>query len=182
MEGKGKVTVTDIGEKISLKENDIDYNNALISAVNRVPLWGIIFTKYTKVGKEIQEDKFWSELREHCDLTVEESQKRAPEILKWYREDTKMINLSLLVEKTPPVTNESSKSPSPDNADNPSDDVLVISYGKYNVTLPNEFSEREDVGEILKSMIDISVKPKKIKSELDKVKNIEENHKKNNSL
>lgn len=158
MEGTGKVIVTDIGEKIALRENDIDYNNALISAVNRVPLWGIIFTKYTKVGKEIQEDKFWSELREHCGLTVEESQKKAPEILKWYREDTRMINMSLITEKTPEKINpvDIGNIPIPSH----SLEVMDIGYEDYKVYLPKDEDEQKEVWKRLKGMVEAYLNPK----------------------
>jgi len=108
-------------------------------------------------------------------LNIDESKKRTREILKCYHDDTKLINMSLVLErKEPPVANEPPKSGSLGNGDKQNEDVLVISYGKYNVTLPNEFSEREDVGEILKSMIDLSIKSKKTKLESNKVRKIEE--------
>ena len=98
----------------------------------------------------------------------------APEILKSYRKDTRLINMSLLFEKKePPITNEPPKPSGVDNIDKQNEDMLVISYGKYNVTLPNEFSEREDVGEILKSMIDLSLQQKKTKSSSEESKNID---------
>lgn len=163
-DGRGKIAVTEIGENIVFKkDDDVSYNNALVSAIKKIPLWNFLFEKYTKNSKDIKEDDFWLDLKDNCELTIEQAKKLAPEILKSYREDTRLINMSLLLEKKESHTTQSvpSKSHNLDTVDKQNDDMLIVSYGKYNVTLPKEFSEREEVGEILKSMIDLSLKHKK---------------------
>ncbi|MDE1816862.1 MAG: hypothetical protein KGI11_09940 [Thaumarchaeota archaeon] len=165
-DGRGKIAVTDIGENIVFKKDEMSYNNAFVKALTKIPLWSILFDKYTKMGKEIRDDDFWLELKNQCELTIEQAKNLAPEILKAYREDSRLINMSLLMEKREPqqpFPNEPTK-PSGGNSQN-DDNMLVISYGKYNVTLPKEYSEREEVGEILKSMIDLSLKQKKSSKE-----------------
>lgn len=170
-DGRGKIAVTDVGENIAFKKDEVSYNEALIRAVTKVPFWKFLFDKYTKSNKDIKEDDFWLDLKEQYDLTIDEAKDLAPEILKSYHKDTRLINMSLLLEKKElPITNESPKPSGVDNIDKQNEDMLVISYGKYNVTLPNEFSEREDVGEILKSMIDLSLQQKKTKSSSEESK------------
>jgi len=175
-DGRGKIAVTDIGENIAFKKDEVSYNEALIRAVTKIPFWKFLFDKYTKHNEDIKEDDFWLDLKEQYDFTIDEAKDLAPEILKSYHVDTRLINMSLLsVEKgvTSPPNSSGVSSSGLGSGDTQNDNVLVISYGKYNITLPKEHSEREEVGEILKSMIDLSLQQKKTKSSSEKSKNID---------
>lgn len=158
VEGRGNIVVTDIGEKIAFKQDDISYNQAIINAVTRVPLWDILFNKYNKNHKEIKEEDFWTDLKEYCDLTIDEARKRSQEILKYYREDTKLINMNL-------VNMVTQRSVDPAEIGNiplqsSSSDVMDIGYKNYKVYLPKDEDEQKEVWKRLKGMVEAYLNPK----------------------
>jgi hypothetical protein len=93
LEGRGKVRVTETGRMITLPQTPDEANTALIQAVTSIPLWKIFYEKYTKVGKEIQADDFWIDLRQISGLTPEEAQTKAAAVKKAYLEDIHEIKV-----------------------------------------------------------------------------------------
>lgn len=95
IEARGKVKITATGELLAdPTKSDKDYNEGLIRAVNAIPLWRTLFDKYTKKGLEILSEDFWLDLKEFCDLTIEQAKNQAPTVLSAFKEDIKQIRIN----------------------------------------------------------------------------------------
>jgi len=101
------------------------------------------------------------DLPDMCGISIENARKLAPEVEKAYLEDTKLLNPNLVQgndmeqKLIPPVSNQGNI---PNVSEPPiQNDVLVIKYDKYAVTLPKDKSEKERVGKFLKAMINLEL-------------------------
>lgn len=160
-DGRGNIRVTDLGQKLSSPTIDENTrNDAMIQAINNIPLWHILYEKYTKTNTPIPNDFYITDLTQHCDLTIEEARKIAPEILKDFKDDTKFIMMSSTLQSAPSGNPQNPRSGG-SNSPHPDEDVLEITYGKYGLRLPKDEAEKEEVGEILKGMIDLALGKKK---------------------
>ena len=93
-------------------------------------------------GNTVKDADFWLELQDNCSLTIEKAKKLAPEILKAYRDDIKLINVSLLKENNNnQVPSNYDTSP---NLRTPSN-LIDIGYGDYKVHLPKDQKEQQQV-------------------------------------
>lgn len=162
LDGRGKLRVTDIGEAIAFNRDQTKFNDALIRAVNKIPLWHMLFEKYTQNGQDIPDADFWLTLKESCDLTIEEAKIVAPNVRNAYKEDIKLIIISKPIPNNV-ENNGESKQPSnnltqqpqnpPQQPQQPATEGMIpMGYGDVKVYLPKEGTA--EAWNKLKKMVD----------------------------
>lgn len=159
LDGRGKVFVTDIGEKIAFHPNDdVGFNDSLIKAVNRIPLWNALYEKYTKKGASIPTEDFWLDLKNLCDLTIEEAQKLAPEVRKAYEEDIKGIRAGLTQLQSMPQNMQTPIVTARTQSEAAPQDSTLIAWGDVKLFLPKE--KTLESWKALKRMVDALLEAK----------------------
>jgi hypothetical protein len=104
-----------------------------------------------KKGVTIPDEDFWLNLREHCDLTIEQAKNLAPNVLNAFKEDFKFIKVGESYSK--PDMNQENQTNMP-SSQATSSDLIDITYGKYKVILPSNEEEAKEVWSKMKKMLD----------------------------
>lgn len=163
IDGRGKIRVTEIGEKIAFHQNDEEYNDALIRGVNRIPLWHELYEKFTVKGLDLPDADFWLEIRDSCGLTIEQAKSLAPDVRSAYREDIKFVRAPR--SSTPPMTPNTGVNTQPNVPSTPSaivpEGMTTVAYGDWKVILPKD--GMGEAWDTLKAMVDAVISTKKKK-------------------
>jgi len=97
IEGRGKFRITTTAEKlVNPYTSEEEKQEALIAIIQRVPLWAMLFEKYTSKGESLPpDDELKREVYKFCAglMSLEEAEKSIDEIRRHYNEDTKMIRM-----------------------------------------------------------------------------------------
>jgi hypothetical protein len=162
LEGRGKVQVSSIGQRLSEPKTDEGTRaQAMLDAATKVPLWKTIYEKYTKKGLDVPEADFWNDIRESCALTIDEAKKAAPSVLQAFKEDFKFLRTSQII--TPSMNQNIQTNPSL-NRPPSNEGMLPIGFGDVKAYLPKD--KPEEAWARLKRMVDAYLgvaeeKPKK---------------------
>ena len=98
IEPRGAIKVTETGRKVTYPDNQKEEQEGLIQALFNIPLWKLIYEKYTKKGISLPSD-FWTDIREWTLLPPEEAKNKVKIVIKAYLEDIKYIKPRFKLEK-----------------------------------------------------------------------------------
>ncbi len=135
LEGRGKFRITSLGKDLLFPENDEHDKVSKTNAIFHVPLWKTLYAKYKK---NLPSENLWVQLKNITGVQPDESQKAESEIRKWYNEDIAHVSEEPLglgsqskgLSSTTTQSNQMSQQMAQLN------DVQVISFDKYQVSLP----------------------------------------------
>lgn len=182
LEGRGTYNITKLGENLLFPEPEQE-SHLKIQALLNVGLWKELFKKNKK---ELPKDGFWIQLKNITDVDPATAKKVENKIANWYTEDMELVSddLEFIKENSDQQPETIRSSPIQDNQMsqqiessklNNSSDIEILSFDRFQVALPKGDLKKE-WGK-LKKYMDIKLedyKYEEIKSELEKVKNIEE--------
>lgn len=182
LEGRGTYNITKLGENLLFPEPEQE-SHLKIQALLNVGLWKELFKKNKK---ELPKDGFWIQLKNITDVDPATAKKVENKIANWYTEDMELVSddLEFIKENSDQQPKTIRSSSIQDNQMsqqiessklNNSSDIEILSFDRFQVILPKGDLKKE-WGK-LKKYMDIKLedyKYEEIKSELEKVKNMEE--------
>lgn len=90
--GRGFVQVSELGKRIAHPEKPGDAYEAIKDAVTSIPLWRVLYEKYTSKGVELPDVDFWVDLQEIADLVPDDAKKTSKNVRKDYLDDIQYLN------------------------------------------------------------------------------------------
>ncbi len=183
VEGSGTYQISELGEQILHPKTDREKDIVKTKAILNVSLWNEIYSKH---GKTPRENNFWAVLNDITKIEPDKAKEIGSKIYNRYLEDIEHISDDLVeVKENSDQQTETIRSSSiQDNQMsqqiessklNNSSDIEILSFDRFQVVLPKGDLKKE-WGK-LKKYMDIKLedyKYEEIKSELEKVENIEE--------
>lgn len=154
IDGRGQISVSDLGEKIARPKSEEEYNESVVRVLKNIPLWSSIYDKYTAQGKTPLAEQLWLDLEGWCGLEPAPAKEKAPLVLKEYLEDARAIRAVPVI-----AAAEMQKAPEQKHAaeagldvDAKNFDVFAINENK--VILSKNPDEARDAWELLRTIVD----------------------------
>jgi len=89
--GRGYIQVSELGKRIAHPEKPNDPYEAVKEAITQIPLWRVLYEKYTGKGVELPDVDFWVDLQEIADLVPDEAKKASKNVRKDYLDDVQYL-------------------------------------------------------------------------------------------
>jgi len=183
LEGRGVYHITKLGEDLLFPEPEKE-QSLKTNAIMNVGLWNELFKKN---GKKLPKEGLWVQLKNITGDDPATAKKLEDKITNWYLEDMKLVSDDVVIEENNEQSPQSETIRSSSTQGNQmsqqiessklnnSSDIEILSFDRFQVALPKGDLKKE-WGK-LKKYMDIKLedyKYEEIKSELEKVENIEE--------
>lgn len=89
--GRGYIQVSDLGKRIAHPEKAGDPFEAVKDAILNIPLWRVLYEKYTGKSVELPDVDFWVDLQEISDLVPDDAKKASKNVRKDYLDDVQYL-------------------------------------------------------------------------------------------
>lgn len=143
LEGRGSYKVSELGKQLAYPESDEQETEARTKAVLNVALWREIHSRYKKSPPR---ENFWVHIKNITGIEPKKAQDIQSLIFKWYTEDIAHVSDRLSTEESTVSRGQGEPKDLSFEGDNtrsvsqqilqPTDGVEVISFDKYQVSLP----------------------------------------------
>jgi hypothetical protein len=90
--GRGYVQVSELGKRIAQPEKSDDPYEATKESIISIPLWKVLYEKYTGKGVELPDLDFWVDLREIAELVPDDAKKLSKMVRNDYLLDIQYLN------------------------------------------------------------------------------------------
>lgn len=89
--GRGYIQVSDLGKRIVHPEKAGDPFEAVKDAIINIPLWRVLYEKYTGKNVELPDVDFWVDLQQIADLVPDDAKKASKNVRKDYLDDVQYL-------------------------------------------------------------------------------------------
>jgi hypothetical protein len=170
IEGKVNFRVTALGGIIARSQNEEEYNQAIVRAIRNVPLWNILYEKYTNQNRNLTTNELKYDLESEYDLPPNDAEQKAQAVLKEYNEDLKAIRRfqytkeSMMIDSTrqepsstvlqPNINDKTTPPPPPDNQKK--EDLERITFENMTLFIPRQ--NLEEAWDLFKDYMQVYLK------------------------
>ena len=144
---RGRITVTELGKRVTYPTSQADEGKALLEAFLNVPMWKGLYEKYTKHGKIIPTDDLWVDIAKIADIEYPRAKEIQSQVKSAYNEDLSRIPQSVIsTEQTNLETIKAEphikQSISSQQSQFEDENNIILTFENMHVSLPRENTKK----------------------------------------